>query len=82
MSGKVKSQWVDLSENMSLYKFLKGGGGPSPLAGLLVQVRSIEGNGRPVDLLIGDVNALGGVCDDCPSDEMSAVVLRYMRVYP
>ena len=31
--------------------------------------------------LIGDINMLGGVCDDCPAFSMAAIVETYTRVW-
>ena len=37
----------------------------------------IVDNGMDKKLLIGDVNALGGVCDDCMGFDREVIVLRY-----
>jgi len=48
-------------------------------------ILEVKGNGhhpRPVTAryLIGDINKLGGVCDDCMAFDEDAIVLRYREV--
>lgn len=45
----------------------------------LVLVVAEHGSER--QYLVGDINELGGVCDDCTAFAGSAMVLRYCRVF-
>ncbi len=47
-------------------------------AGTLIEVSH---NNVVKQYLIGDINTLGGVCDDCMAFENDAIVLRYKVVY-
>lgn len=43
--------------------------------GTLVEIR--ESDGKTYQFLIGDINTLRGVCDDCTAFEKEATVIRY-----
>lgn len=47
--------------------------------GTVVEVKRVSGT--TAQLLIGDVNPLGGVCDDCVDLERSDVIIRYRQVW-
>lgn len=47
--------------------------------GTLVKVRNPEG--REVQYLIGDINELGGCCDDCRSVRSDDVITHYCVVW-
>lgn len=73
------SDWINVTPQRTLYEFLKGGKAYSwkpfleNLVGVVVQ--TAEG-----EYLIGDLNDMGGVCDDCApfGDE---IVLKYKRIW-
>lgn len=46
--------------------------------GVIIDI-TLEGGTR-VELLIGDINTLGGICDDCPGVRPDTIINRYRRV--
>ena len=70
--------WLEYQEDMKRYnkeigeKSFCGKGLNRP--GTIIEVKS----GKELDhLLIGDINKLGGVCDDCMNFDSKAIVVRY-----
>lgn len=78
MKKHADLEWVEVNETWDDFRFTKRRG-PHPLCrgGVMLELKEQE------LIIIGDVNALGGVCDDCTSPRLrdETVVLRAAVLY-
>jgi hypothetical protein len=49
------------------------------LAGTLIEVKKVDGTMS--QMLIGNINELGGVCDDCTDIRSDDIIIRYKRIW-
>ena len=72
----MSTDWTHPTDEMTLDDFLREG---LPVPGMLVEFHNRYAGGTET-ALIGHMNALLGVCDDCSEDGRARVV-RYRRVW-
>lgn len=49
------------------------------LPGTLIEIKKLDGTIS--QMLIGDINELGGVCDDCTGIRSDDIIIRYKRIW-
>jgi hypothetical protein len=67
------TEWIEYGKTWENFE-----GADLNRAGTVIQIATPEG---PATYMIGDVNTLRGVCDDCTEFRRSAVVQRYAVVW-
>ena len=75
----MSAPWVEVNKPWDEFK----GDRSEPHVGLVIEVRHLGTDQSPeyVDrYLIGDINELGGICDDCSALNRTDLVLRKRRI--
>lgn len=76
----MSATWVDVNKSWGEFKYDRS----EPHVGLVIEVRHLGTDSSPEYIdryLVGDINELGGACDDCSVVKHADIVLRKRRVH-
>lgn len=73
-----KSDWVNVNQPFSLFKKQQGGDFGNLEIGTYLHIK--DSDNRDSYYLVGDINKLNGVCDDCRGIDSDSTVVRYKMI--
>lgn len=79
MDSTTEPEWID-AEEQTFTELVRAN---KMEAGTEIEVNIDLGDGRKrkMRFLVGNINELGGVCDDCPEFRRDQPVIRYRTVW-
>jgi len=73
-----KSDWATVNQSFSLFKKQRCGEFGDLETGMYLHIK--DSDNRDAYYLVGDVNKLNGVCDDCRGIDSDSIVVRYKMI--